>query len=325
MPMPIAVLIGLGAGLVSAVLFASASSGTALGVLVLFFLSPLPVAIAGLGWGWMAALIAAVVGCLLIGVIGAGRAALFHAVALGAPAAVMTYLAMLNRPLDEGEGAVEWYPIGNLVAWTALWAGCLAGAALLSTATDVDTLRRALRATFEQFLTSGGTLPGPSLDQSQLGVFVELMVMSFAGAIATLWMGVAILNLWAAGRVTQISGRLQRPWPDLAAIELPRRLPIAFAVAVLATFLPGMAGLVASGFASAILFAYMLVGLAIVHRLTDGMAIRPLLLGTVYASLLFLSPFSNLLLALAGIAEPYSPLRRRPPPSLPPSGQIPGR
>jgi hypothetical protein len=323
--MPIAVLIGLGAGLVSAVLFASASSGTALGVLVLFFLSPLPVAIAGLGWGWMAALIAAVVGCLLIGVIGAGRAALFHAVALGAPAAVMTYLAMLNRPLDEGDGAVEWYPIGNLVAWTALWAGCLAAAALLSTATDVDTLRRALRATFEQFLTSGGTLPGPSLDQSQLGVFVELMVMSFAGAIATLWMGVAILNLWAAGRVTQISGQLQRPWPDLAAIELPRRLPIAFAVAVLATFLPGMAGLVASGFASAILFAYMLVGLAIVHRLTDGMAIRPLLLGTVYASLLFLSPFSNLLLALAGIAEPYSPLRRRPPPSLPPSGQIPGR
>lgn len=323
MPMPI--LIGLGAGLVSAVLFASASSGTALGVLVLFFLSPLPVAIAGLGWGWMAALIAAVVGCLLIGVIGTGRAALFHAVALGAPAAVMTYLAMLNRPLDKGDGAVEWYPIGSLVAWTALWAGCLAGAALLSTATDVDGLRNVLRASFEQFLTSGGALPGPSLDRSQLGVFVELMVMSFAGAIATLWMGVAILNLWAAGRVTQISGRLQRPWPDLAAIELPRRLPIAFAAAVLATFLPGMAGLVASGFASAILFAYMLVGLAIVHRLTDGMVVRPLLLGAVYASLLFLSPFSNLLLALAGIAEPYSPLRRRPPPTFPPSGQIPGR
>jgi hypothetical protein len=330
--MPILLLIGVGAGLVSAVLFASASSGTVLGVLVLFFLSPLPVAIAGLGWGWMAAAVAAGFGCLLVAVLGTGRAALFYGLTLGLPTAVMSYLVMLNRPLAPNDaaasGTLEWYPIGHLLAWAALWSGCLAAAGLLTTAGDIDGLRGALKANFERFLASGGALPGMpggQLEQDRLDVLVELMVVSFAAATATLWMGVATLNLWVAGQVARISSRLQRPWPDLTGIELPRRLPVAFAVAVAATFLPGLAGLMASGFASAMLFAYMLVGLAIVHQLTRGMTGRPLVLGAVYAALLFLSPFSNLLLALAGIAEPFSPLRRPPPPPTPPFGQISNR
>jgi hypothetical protein len=330
--MPIAIAIGLGAGLVSAALFASASSGTVLGILVLFFLSPLPVAIAGLGWGWVAGAVAAVAGGLLVAVLGTGRAVLLYMMALGLPAAAMSHLVLLNRPLAAaGHGAsqaVEWYPVGRLVAWAALWAGCLAGAALLSIASDVDGLRAALKTTFEQYLASGGGLPGmpgPALQEDQLKLFVELMVISFAGAIATLWMTAAILNVWMAGHVARISGRLQRPWPDLTEIELPRGLPIAFAIAIAATFLPGVLGLLASGFASAVLFAYMLVGLAIVHRLTRGMAARPLVLGAVYGALLFLSPFSNLLLALAGIAEPFSPLRRPRTPPPPPGSQSPDR
>lgn len=327
--MAMLLLIGLGAGLASAVLFASASSGTVLGVLVLFFLSPLPVGIAGLGWGWMAAAVAAIVGCILVAILGTDRAALFYALALGLPTAAMSYLVMLNRPLGPasgGAGTVEWYPIGRLLLWAAFWGGCLAATALLATASDIEGLRSVLKSAFERFLADGGALPGlqgEGLDENELNVFVGLMVISFAGAIATLWMTVAILNLWVAGHVTRISGRLRRPWPDLTGIELPRRVPIAFAAAVAATFLPGLTGLIASGFASAILFAYMLVGLAIVHRLTRGMATRPLVLAAVYAALLFLSPFSNLLLALAGIAEPFSPWRRPPaPPSLPP-GQNP--
>ena len=51
-------LIGAGAGLVSAALFASAATATALAG-VLFYLAPLPICLAGLGWGWMAAAIAA--------------------------------------------------------------------------------------------------------------------------------------------------------------------------------------------------------------------------------------------------------------------------
>ena len=55
--MPFSLLIGLGAGLVSALLFASASTGTLLGLLVLVFLTPLPVAITGLAIVWIVALL----------------------------------------------------------------------------------------------------------------------------------------------------------------------------------------------------------------------------------------------------------------------------
>ena len=45
------ILLGAGAGLVSAALFASAATGTALAG-ILFYLAPLPICLAGLGWGW---------------------------------------------------------------------------------------------------------------------------------------------------------------------------------------------------------------------------------------------------------------------------------
>ena len=70
--MPFAILAGLGAGLVSALLFASATAGTLISVLVLFALSPMPVAIAGLGWGWGSAGVAAITGAAAVWLMGSG-------------------------------------------------------------------------------------------------------------------------------------------------------------------------------------------------------------------------------------------------------------
>jgi hypothetical protein len=315
--MPIALLIGLGAGLVSALLFASASTGTLLGLLVLFFLTPLPVALAGLGWGWASAAVAAAVAPVVVSVLMAPRAAILHVLALGLPTVVLSYLTLLNRPAADPNGGVEWYPIGRIVSAAALWAGVLSTLALITTATDVEGLRTALRATFERVFLQQvqQTVPpgGQPLGEAEIAAFTELMVVSFAGAVATLWMSLAMLNLWLAGLITYASGRLIRPWPELAMLSLPRSMTLAFAAAIGLTFLPGYAGLVASGFASAILFAFLLVGLAILHTVTRGMGARALVLAAVYVSLLLLNPFSSLLVATIGLAEPISPLKRKPP------------
>ena len=93
---------------------------------------------------------------------------------------------------------------------------------------------------------------------------------------------------------------------------------LAFGIAVAASFIPGYPGLIASGFASAFVFAFMLVGLAIIHSVTRGMGARGFILGAVYGALLVLNPFSGLAIATIGLAEPVSPLRRKPP-SNPPS------
>lgn len=320
--MPIALLIGLGAGLVSALLFASASAGTLIGLLVLFFLTPLPVAITGLGWGWRSAGTAAVTALVVLAWLIGVRAGILHFLALGLPTVVLSYLALLNRGVGEdgGDDAVEWYPLGRIVAIAAVWAGLLATLALLTTATDMDGLRASMREMFERVFVQqldAAQPGGQMLGENEIAALTELMVVSFAGAIATMWMAIATLNLWLAGLVTRASGLLVRPWPELSAITLPRQAPIAFAAAIALTFLPGYPGLIASGFASSFLFAFLLVGLAILHYVTRGMAMRGLILGAVYASLIFLNPFSGLAVAMIGLAEPISPLKRKLPPAPP--------
>ena len=53
------ILIGIGAGVATALLFASVASGPLLSIF-LFYLAPLPILIAALGWSHWAALVAAV-------------------------------------------------------------------------------------------------------------------------------------------------------------------------------------------------------------------------------------------------------------------------
>jgi hypothetical protein len=314
--------IGLLAGLVSAVLFGSANTGTVLGLMILFMLSPMPIAVAGLGWGWRAAAVAALAGALIIAVGFSPRAALFFFLTLGLPAAVLSYFMLLNREWvdDTGTTATEWFPIGRVVGYAALWAGALAAFALLTTADSVDALQAQIRPIVERMfkVPADKRPPGmPEMTREQLDQITSLMTASFPGVTATIWFMIGLLNLWLGGLVAQKSGRLARPWPELSLLAMPRPLPLVLAGTILFTFLPGMTGLVATGFASAIIIAYMLVGLAIVHRITLGKSNRGLILGAVYASLMFANPFSGLGLAVVGLAENFSPLRRNP---LPPPG-----
>lgn len=306
-------LIAIGAGLASAALYASAWTGTALGIFVLLFLSPMPVGIAGLGWGWAAGAIATATGTAVVALAAGSRSGLVYLITMAGPAAVFSWLALLNRPVSgpDGEEAVEWYPIGRIVAWAALWAALATAAGLLSIGTDAAAIRTYMQELLERTRLLEGAGPGASVTEAQKQGFAGLMTAFMPWAIATTWFAVVMFNMWAAARVTLRSGMLIRPWPDFTVINLPPAMPIAFGLAALGTFASDMVGLIASGFASALVFAYMLVGLGMIHRFTRGYAIRPIALAIVYAALLFIPPFSNLLVAFLGLAEPM--LRGRPP------------
>jgi hypothetical protein len=319
-------LIGICAGLVSAVLFASASTGTMLGLFVLFFLSPPPIAIAGLGWGWRAAAVAAVAGAALIAVITSPRGALFHALALGAPTAILSYYCLLHRDVQALTGAThtEWYPIGRVVTLAAFLAGGLAAIGLLTTAPDMDGLNALLRGMLEKMLKppQSASMPmgaPPALTPEQITGLTSLLSGLFTASLATMWFAIAMLNMWLAAHVVARSARLVRPWPDLSELRLPPSLPIALGAALAGTYLSGFPGLIAAGFASAILLAYVCVGLAIIHSLTRGQALRPMYLTATYAILFLFYLFVGPLLALLGLIEPFTPLRRKPPPQGPSS------
>jgi hypothetical protein len=313
-------LIGVGLGLVAAVVFASATTGPLVARFLLFFITPLPIALAGLGWGWRIAVIAGLSGTLLVA-IGAGLlVALVFALSQVVPMVALTHLALLNRTGPAGGGTIEWYPPGRLVVWGAVIAGLLALASLLLVGGDLEDLRKALGEFIEKTLESSlPQLPNATpLSKGEIKSLTEIALGLLPAASAVSWLAMLLFNLWLAGRVTLASGQLLRPWPDLAAIEYPRGTALAFAASLLATMLSGHAGLAASGFAGAFFMAFLLLGLAIVHYTTRGAAWRPFALWALYASLLFLNMWIGVGAAILGLSEAVFGLRRRyPPPSGP--------
>jgi Predicted membrane protein (DUF2232) len=312
-------LIGLGAGLVSAVVFASATTGPVLIRMVLFLLTPLALFLAGLGLGPLAAAAGGLAGTMLVLVAGSLAGALVFAAAQAIPVVILTYLASLNR--QTGDGVVEWYPAGRLIIVAAILAGLFSTLTLFLLGGDVETLRTALRDMLQTFVNS--ELPkmpdAPTLGPAEIdeATAIALALLPAASAIST--MGSLLFNLWLAGRITMASGRLQRPWPDLAAIVYPPVTPLLLALATGAGFLAGLPGLIAAGFAGPLFLAYVLLGLAVVHFMTRGRSWRPFALWGLYASLFVMNTIASLAVALLGLAEAIWPMRKiMPPPKQPP-------
>ena len=311
--MPTPLIIGAGAGLISAALFASAATATTLAG-VLFYLAPLPICLAGLGWGGMAALIAALTGTVIVGAsLGPGTAAIF-ALATAAPTALLTHLALLSRPAfaPQGQtaGAVEWYPPGRLVGWAALLAGLLAGVLVLILGYDQESYRESIRQILSHSSLKELDRDGTLLTEENIASLANVLARALPAAFAIVWLTITLFNLWIAGLIVDASGRALRPWPDLHGLELPNALVLVFAVALAASFLPGVAGMLATGFAGAMLFAYVLQGLAVIHVYSQGLPLRGVLLTGIYFGILLLG-WVAILVAIVGLAEPLLGLRQR--------------
>ena len=310
---PTPLIIGAGSGLVSAALFASAATSSALAGF-LFYLAPLPICLAGLGWGGMAALFSALSGTVVIAAALGPATAAVYAISIAVPAALLTHLALLSRPAatPQGQvmGATEWYPAGRLVGWAALMAGALAALLILFIGYDQETYRESIRQILQHSAFKELDRDGTLLTEENVAKLAAVLARALPAAIAVVWLVITLFNLWIAGLIVDASGRALRPWPDLNAFELPNGLVVVFAVALAASFLPGLAGLIATGLAGALLLAYVLQGLAVIHVYSRGTPMRGLLLATVYLGILLLG-WVALLVAILGLAEPLFSIRER--------------
>ena len=311
--MAIPLLIGAGAGLIAAALFASAASATALAG-ILFYLAFLPICLAGVGWGWMAAMLAALTGTIVVAsVLGLATGGIF-ALAVGAPIATLCYLALLSRPVapvqNGGSATLEWYPVGRLVGWAAIMAGGLAGIMVLMLGYDTETYRDSIRDVLQHSALKELDKDGTLINENTIGGLSSMLARALPAAFAIIWQTIALFNLWLAGVIVDASGRALRPWPRLDAIELPDAVFLAFTGSLLASFLPGLVGLVATGFAGALLFAYVLQGLAVLHAYSRGMPFRGVLLAAVYFGIVLLG-WVAVVIALLGLSEPMLRLRER--------------
>jgi hypothetical protein len=314
--MPVGLLIGLCSGLVSALLFYSAARGSALLSTLLLLLTPLPSLLAGLGWGWLPATAGAVAGAIVMAVAISVPFAIGYGLALGLPAVLISYLAYLSRPDPQDPTAREWYPAGRLVAAMSLYAGSLPLLILPLIGGSYDILRAPMGEFFRRLSTRAAPELGLNpLSDQQIAALADLTVAALPGALAAYWFGIFTLNLYLAARIARVSGWLGRDWPDLAAMAYPAGFPLLVALALAATFVPGLAGVAGSSFTGGLLIAYLLAGLALVHFIARGRA--RWLLWAVYGSLILFGPYAAFVLVLGGLLDPALKLRRRfgPPPS----------
>jgi uncharacterized protein YybS (DUF2232 family) len=242
---------------------------------------------------------------------------------VAAPTALLAHLALLSRPAARPQGqvvdALEWYPPGRLLGWAALMAGVLAGILVLVLGYDQEAYRESIREIFEHSTLKELDRDGTLFTEETITSLSAVLARALPAALAVIWLTITLFNLWMAGLIVDASGRALRPWPDLHALELPNAFVLIFAVALVASFIPGLPGLLATGLAGALLFAYVLQGLAVIHVYSRGVPLRALLLATVYLGILLLG-WVAIAVAILGLGEPLFRLRGRgnehgPPPS----------
>jgi hypothetical protein len=308
------VLIALAGGCASALMFASISSGALISLLLLY-LAPLPLMVIALGWGPMSATIASAAASFALAAIFGIPYGIGYIISVALPSWWLGHLALLGRPVaSSGNGAtapdVEWYPVGRILVWIAGFASLTTFCALLMLGTDAPAILASLKHGLLQILEIRGT----AADEKVLDALVTIMpACAVIGIIVTL-----TINLWLAAKITAMSGRLRRPWPDLKTAALPKAALVALCVATACTLAGGLLAILAEVVTSALMMAYGFAGFAVLHTLTLALRSRALWLGSAYAAVvLFVWPVIGIVVlgladAVFGFRQRY--LRRQPPP-----------
>jgi hypothetical protein len=311
MIMPI--LIALVAGAASALMFASIVSG-ALISLLLFYLAPLPLMAAALGWGALGAAIGGTVAGAALGALFGLAYFVAFLLTVALPASWLGYLALLGRPvappLNDGgvavppETAMEWYPVGRIIAWTVAFAVLTTMAALFTLGTDAASITAELRTGLLRVM---GSRDGASADAQRV---VDALITVAPGAAAIVAMMTLTLNLFLAAKITAMSGRLQRPWPDLKSAELPPMTLAVLSLGIALCFAGGLFAIIGQSLVAALSMAYALIGFAVVHTLTLAVRHRSFWLSSTYAVMLVFG-WPVLLMVGLGLADALLGLRAR--------------
>ena len=317
------VLIGIGAGIASALLFASIISGSTLAFALANF-AQLPIMIAAIGWTHLVGLAAVFVAATVLAATLGGTIALAFVISIALPAWWIGYLSLLGRPSADGTN-VEWYPVGRIVVWIAIAAAAVVALTTLRYGLDLTQLQAGLRREMElgvRFLTRtplDAPLQVPQIKEPERLIdALVLVVPPLKTAALTLTI---TLNLWLAALIARASGRLKRPWPQIAQMTFPPFAPFLLAAAVAASFMPDLIGYIGGLFSASLLVVYALLGFATIHAITVGAAARGFMLTGVYLTV-FLFIWPIVLMAVIGLLETVVALRarvaaRRGPPAAP--------
>lgn len=298
------IAISVAAGLVSALLIAAGARANALAIL-LFLLAPLPILIVSLGWTHRAGLIAAAAGAGALALPVGGLAALGFLAWTGLPAWWLAYVALLGRP--GADGAVEWYPIGRVLAWVAATATLALAAVVLISAGSFEAFQTQARDAAEAVLRAQTRTPRPEPLPEIGGRPAEAVAERFV-AVAPLFVGqsfafILAFHLWAAAKIVHLSGRLPRPWPHLPATTMPRAVLGVAALGLGLLALGGFPGVLGLALLGALMAVFTLQGLALAHQRSARLRSRLAFLAGLYGLIVISQGAILIPVAIVGLAD----------------------
>jgi len=306
------VLVGIIAGLATAILMAAATYASFLSI-ALTIAAITAIFIAGLGFGTTSCLIAIAVAGLSTAVLYSNPMSGIGMALIVLPAALMSYLANLSRPADELGGpdtSMAWFPLSDIL---------LAGAVMTALGTittlllnsDMDTLYGLIADMVGQMLSEvQPNVPFTADTKAQIVSFLQVMFPLLQG----MQMMIALFaGFYFAMRVLTAMGRIARPREDIRSSLRMNRLSVAVFLAGIALMFAGdRLEVIGAGFAGAVAGGFLLSGFALLHNLLRDKSWR--LPGLVLAYLLTLMvPVIPMLLIIAGgLANPRRPIALTP-------------
>ncbi len=305
--MPKEALIGIGAGLASAVASLAFVSGNPF-ALMLVYLAPLPLMTVGLAFGLRVSVIGTCVGLVTTGLGGGMASMLIFGAVHAIPAVMLVYLALLRREsaiTQRGKSSVTWFPAGHILAHL----GMLGGVLLVMTAMFVANT--GMSSLISSHLEEAFMMMAPHLPEKGRETLADMLTPLFPGAVAASWVIMTVVNgVMAQSLVVRMEKNI-RSRPQYSAVELPQWLSWPL-VAAAALALAGSGEFEYVGRNAAMVFAtpYFLLGLAVVHSLAKRVTFTGPLLIAFYL-VIVVSLWATLVVAGIGVVEQWFGLRDR--------------
>lgn len=302
------ILISIGAGLLSALLFASILTGSLVS-LVLQIIAQLPLQTTSLTFGPRASVIAGVaaIAALLI-ISGQPGQTLSFALNFATPALIASYLAGLKDSDLPDNDIAAWYPIGRILT-------IIAGAAFIvfvvlsfysgfQPEQAVAAIESQALILFDPAVDSGQITPEAI---NRLAIFFVALFPFVATAGFVI---VTTLNLVLAIRIARRYGTFARPTTSIRFLDIPRTVHIVALASLIIIWTSGASHPFLTAIAGASSTLVVFSGFAALHALTSQLSARRIILFATYGSIiLFTIPL--LLILILGWIDGFLNLRGR--------------
>ncbi|MEX3008201.1 DUF2232 domain-containing protein [Hoeflea sp. TYP-13] len=296
-------LVGLVAGLASALLVLASGDWSALSVL-LSACATLPVLIAGLGWSNFAGTVSVAAATALIAVTVSPLGAVMIAVTTLGPAAWIAHLSNLARPAEElggPSGQMAWYPLSDIM----LHLCGLVSLSLIILGIVIGYGEETVRPFVDYFIeVMGEQNPDFKPDDVSADEMAAFMTRVLPAAQAAMWVLILFAGWYLACGIVRVSGRAKRPADIIpTGLRMSRIAMLIFGAGLALGFVGGPIGLIGSVISGAFAGGFILAGLAMLHHRTFGRPWRFLALWFTYAAIFILFPLPLIVFLFTGLFE----------------------